>query len=141
MFKATCIYKNLTEIPNYTDDLVKYKNFVKPIDYDFGLSLGADYLVMGFFVINEISNIFLVPALATNSSKIDTLEVALIALFSIHVTKFPENLVKHNLEVIPKSFAHIPHWFERYMNEEDMVVEVVEKEIQLLQAEAKKYLI
>jgi hypothetical protein len=141
MIKAKCIYQNLTLVPNYSDDLKKYIDVVKPLDYDFGILLGAEYLIVGFSNKMNIPEVFLVPALATSDYEVDKLEIAPLVLFSIYMNEFPNNMVVQNSEIIPKTFAKIQNWFELYVDGQKEIVDIVEAEVLRLQNEARKYLI
>lgn len=127
MIKVLCQYSALSEL-SVEVDLDPYKEFVKPLAYDFCLERNKYYQVIGFVqwkgtpwiyvTLDDISEIQIVPAI----------------MFSMGVINIPVNYVMRmtnsswpNLEILPQELAKIDDWYELYINGDEKILSIVEK--------------
>lgn len=130
MIKVSCRYLALSELPS-TFDMTAYQEFVRPIDYDFGLARGADYLVIGIVERKRTIWFYVVPH--NGDAELDFVPAV---LFAFDKAKIPEGMIvrmvndqQPSLEILPESLASIEGWFERYVDEDEEIVKIIESEI------------
>ena len=131
MIKISCRYLALSELPS-TFDVTAYKEFVRPLDYDFGLVRGADYLVIGIVERRGTIWLYVVP----NDGEME-LDFVPAVLFVFDKAKIPAGMVvkivndQHSsLEILPESLASIEGWFERYVDKDEEIVKIIESEFE-----------
>jgi hypothetical protein len=107
----------------------EYKTMVRPLDYEFDLVRGAAYLVLG------ISTRLGTPWLYVASSAGDKqLQLVPAVLFSFDWCEVPKNWSIQIagdgcIQLLPTHLAAIKNWFEKYINNERVVVDLIETEI------------
>ena len=129
--KTTCIYNSVSEVPNIRD-LRPYESMINPIGLDFAMDINGNYMVLGFKFWNNTAWIYVVP----NDKTDELIDIAPVVLFNFDQELIPIDWVirsdpddKKILEILPKFLADIPNWFERYIDEDEEVVEAINKEI------------
>ncbi len=129
--KVSCRYLALSELPG-TFDMTAYKEFVRPLDYDFSLVRGADYLVIG--VVQRKGTIWLYVVPSNGELELDFVPAA---LFVFDEAKIPVGMVvrmvnepRPSLEILPESLARIEGWFERYTDEDEEIVKIIKSEVE-----------
>jgi hypothetical protein len=127
LIKIFCRYTALTDLSSEVD-LTIYHEFVRPLDYDFGLERNADYQVIGILERGGTPWVYVTPT-------IGDIELAIVpaVLFSFEGAVIPSGMVvrfaqdqRPSLEILPQSLSEIDHWFERYLGDDDEVVKIIE---------------
>ena len=133
VIKVHCRYLSLSEIPNDMD-LTAYREFVQPLDYDFSLERGTEYLVMA--IIERKGTPWLYVVFGDECVE---LQIVPAVLFSFENFAFPSGMVvrmtnssQPGLEILPASLSNIDTWFERYVEGDESVTEIIESEIKRL---------
>jgi len=103
---------------------------VHPLEYDFCLARNADYLVFGLLTQGGTPWLYVVDAVGDTE-----LLFAPAVLFDSNWAQVPENWQmrltnRGNLEFLPAALAKIDHWFEKYIDENSVVLQLVEEEVQ-----------
>ena len=129
MVKVVCKYDSIAEIP-HLNSKKNYEQIVSPLDYSFSLEKGSLYDLLG---ITQLSNILHFYFVANGS---DELDIAPAVLFECDWSKIPENwylrmnsLHEENFEILPERLSKIDGWFEKYIDEDPEVLEIVKTEI------------
>lgn len=127
---AKCLYTKLSEIKG-KGDLLEYNANVNPLNYDFGLNVGEDYILLGITQLNSLPYYYIL-----SDNEVD---IAPALLFEEAQYKIPKDWVIKispkdfkTLEILPKFLTDIPNWFEKYLDEDDKVLEIVNDEINKL---------
>lgn len=118
MIKVMCKYEKLSDIANLCLD--NYRNDVAPLDYDFYLKAGALYEVLGVTCRSSIPWLYIIRH--DENNRIHTLPAV---LFDFNWQKVPESWcmringpLGENIELLPEKLASIEDWFERYIDED-----------------------
>ncbi|MEQ1561068.1 MAG: hypothetical protein ABL933_19320 [Methyloglobulus sp.] len=129
MIKAYCRYLDLSELTEIMDVSV-YQEFVSPINYDFGLTRDTKHLVIG--IVERKGTLWLYSTAEDSSKELNCIPAV---LFAIERAKIPVgmtvsliNTERSSLEILPESLACIEGWFERYVDEDEEIVKIVESE-------------
>jgi DNA polymerase III epsilon subunit-like protein len=129
--KTKCLYNSVSSVP-HINDLTQYEGMINPIDLDFAMDLNTDYIVLGCKFWNNTAWLYVIP----NDKKDELIDIAPVVLFDFARESIPRDWVikidpenNKSLEILPKFLADIPNWFERYMDEEEEIVEAINKEI------------
>jgi len=133
MIAIRCCYSALSEL-SADANLDVYHQCVRPLDYDFCLDRGKDYLFFG--IIWRCEAPWLYVTSMDNSPEVDIVPAVLFPFdcsvtptgMSVKMTNFPNP----QLEILPTAVASIDNWFERYIDEDDEVMEIVKSEINRL---------
>jgi hypothetical protein len=130
MIKVSCRYLSLSELPE-TFDTMAYQTMVRPLEYEFSLSRNSVYLVIALLVRKGTTWLYIV----LNGSDEEIYFVP-AALFSFIDTSIPLGMnVKtifnpdESFEILPVSLSKIKDWFERYVDGDAQIVEMVKSEI------------
>jgi hypothetical protein len=108
-----------------------YKELVRPLDYDFGLVLGAEYVVIAIIERNGTLWMYVAPIYGD-------VELFLVpaGLFSFDSSAIPLGMVvrqvnskRPSLEILPSSLSRINDWFERYVDDDALVRAVINREV------------
>lgn len=133
MIKALCKYISITEVPNLNSK-ENYKKIVSPLNYRYSFEKGSLYYVLGITQLSGILNFYLVP---DGSYELD---IGPAVLFECSWSKIPENwyvrmsfLQEENFEILPEKLSLIDGWFEKYVDEDPNVLELVKAEIDHMQ--------
>ena len=124
MIQIKCLYVNLTEILDF-ELTSQYTNFVNPIDYEFDLERNVVYKIVGIVVRDGAPWVY-----ATIDSVYDV-QIYPAVLFEFSWQKIPNQWLirinSKNLEILPKSLADIDNWYEQYIDENEILFELIEK--------------
>ena len=130
--KLKCLYSEVTSVPDIKN-IDAYKDMIKPLNYNFSLDKGAFYNSLGFKLFDNIAWSYLVQETPSFN---ELIAFAPIILFDFDWIKVPRNWLirsdpddKKIFEILPKVLADIPNWFEHYMDEDEEVIKVINKEI------------
>lgn len=123
MVKVLCKYAKISDIPNL-HSLEYYKGMVKPLDYDFYLTVDVAYEVLGVIVRSGIPWLYIIRH--DEDFNIDILPAI---LFNYSWNKVPSNWVmringssKEDIELLPENLTPIENWFEKYAEEDPNVL-------------------
>ncbi len=106
-------------------DLVKpneYTDYINPLDYDFHIKRNQEYLIVGaiqrknsiwLYIIDD-DDILIVPQVLFEFTNYDC---------SSYVFYIDDN--EKSLGVIIKELADIDYWFERYINEDNQIIDII----------------
>lgn len=127
MIKVCCRHLSLSEL-SLDIDITTYQDFVRPLDYDFALERGVEYIAIGITERKGTPWLYVVPA----DGDVE-LDIVPAALFSFDEAVIPPGMVVRmttgphfGLEILPRSLAIIEDWFERYVEGDEDVVATVE---------------
>ena len=133
MVKAFCRYSSLADISDDID-VMAYRDFVHPFDYDFNLKCNSEYLVLG--IVERKGTLWLYITSLSDGFDVEIVPAVLFYFnrSSIHSGMGVELNYTHQsgLEITPISFSSINCWFEKYIDEDEKAVEIVKSEIQRL---------
>lgn len=100
----------------------EYADYINPLDYDFYINKEQEYQVVGavqrkntiWLYILDDENLLIVPSVLFEWTNEDC---------SSYIFYIDDN--EQSLGVIIKELADIDYWFERYINEDDQVIDIV----------------
>lgn len=129
MIKLSCSHVALSEITGLRA-IDEYEKMVRPLDYEFDLVRNAVYLTLG--ILTRLGTPWLYVASASGDKQ---LQLVPAVLFAFHWSKVPENwhvrlVGQEDIQLLPASLVAIEGWFEKYVNDEAVVVALVEEEIE-----------
>ncbi|AIK97193.1 hypothetical protein [Candidatus Odyssella acanthamoebae] len=126
MIKVICKYARLSDVPN-SSALDNYRQDVNPLDYDFYLTGGIFYQVLGVTCRSSIPWLYIVRH--DEGNNIDILPAV---LFDFDWQKVPKDWyiringsTGENMELLPEKLVHIDHWYERYIDEDPAILEII----------------
>jgi hypothetical protein len=131
MIRVFFKFLSLSDLP-VDMDITAYHEFVRPMDYRFSLDLDAEYLVISIIERKGTPWFYVVPA-------IGEVEIFVVpaALFSFDEAVIPPGMVirkadapQPSLEILPASLASVASWFEQYLERDEGVMRIVEKEVE-----------
>lgn len=129
MIKVLCKYISIAEVPNLNSK-DNYKKIVSPLDYRYGFEKGILYNVFGIIQSSGILMLYLVQHGTYE------LNIGPAVLFECDWSKIPENwyvrmgfLKEESFEILPEKLSSIEGWFEKYIDEDPNVLELVKTEI------------
>ncbi|MBM0107697.1 hypothetical protein JM946_23380 [Steroidobacter sp. S1-65] len=110
------------------DRLDVYRGIINPIDYDFGLEKGGEYLVFGMSLRHGTTWLYV-----TQSPWSSPPDIRLVpaALFEFSAREIPPAMVLTvsangcDAEIVPAAVASFEHWYERYVEDDAGVVRAV----------------
>ncbi|WP_032113528.1 hypothetical protein [Candidatus Paracaedibacter symbiosus] len=119
MVKVLCKYAKISDIPNlYSLDY--YKEMIRPLDYDFYLTVGIFYEVLGVVMRSGIPWLYIIRD--DDNFNIDILPAI---LFDYSWNKVPSSWLmringpsKEDIELLPEKLTSIENWFEKYTDED-----------------------
>lgn len=130
VIRVICRHLSLSEIEDCAD-LTAYHDIVKPLSLDLCLERNAEYLVMGILERDGTPWVYVVPA----EGDIE-LEIHPAAMFSFDEAPIPPGMIirisntpQPSLEIIHQSLSHIDNWFERYIDGDEVVENIIKSEI------------
>jgi hypothetical protein len=133
MLVACSKYQSIADVSS-SIDITAYKKFVTPINYDFCIDKNVNHIVFGTIEWDGTPWIYVVPVKGDME-----LSILPAILFSFKHSEIPSDMIlrvtqnqKPSFEILPKSLAEIDHWFERYVDEEKEIVDIVNNEINRL---------
>lgn len=132
--RAICKHLSILEATG-GDRIDAYRGMINPIDYDFGLEKGGEYLVFGISFRRGVAWLYV-----TQIPSADPRDITLVpaALFSFAVREIPSEMVLAvsengcDAEIIPATVASFERWYERYVEEDSEIVRAVADEIRRL---------
>jgi hypothetical protein len=133
--RAICKHLSITEAAG-TNGIDTYLGMFHPIDYDFGLVKGREYLVFGMSFRRGTAWLYVNHAASADHPP--DISLAPAALFSLAVREIPSEMVLTvsengcDVQIIPAAVASIDHWFERYVEDDTEVLRAVAGEIRRL---------
>jgi hypothetical protein len=96
------------------------------------MDINTHYIVLGCKFWNNTAWLYVVP----NDKKDELIDIAPVVLFDFAQELIPSDWIirsdpddKKIVEILPRFLADIPNWFERYVDEEEEVIAIVNKEI------------
>jgi len=129
MVKALCKYMAISEIPNLNSKK-NYEKIVLPIDYIYSFDKDNLYDILG---ITQFSGILMFYVVLEGSYQVD---IGPSVLFECDWSKIPENwfarmscTYEENFELFPEKLSLVDGWFEKYIDEDPDVLELVKAEI------------
>ena len=139
MIKVFCQYLSLSELPNNID-LMAYNEFIRPLDYEFSLERGAEYLVIAIVERKGIPWLYV-----TSNNNGDTeIDIVPAVLFSFDNSSIISGMIirmtntpQPSLEILPVRLSSIDNWFERYIDGDDAVIDIIESEINVFRSRSK----
>lgn len=130
MLKVSCRYLTLSEVSS-DFDITAYDEFVRPLEYDFGLVRNNDYQVIGVIERKGTPWLYIIPF----DGDIE-LDVVPAVLFSFERAAIPFGMIvrltsapQPSLEILPEGLAAVDDWFERYVDGDEGVVAIIESEV------------
>lgn len=130
MIRVFCKFLSLSDLSAKVD-VAAYHEFVRPIDYRFSLALDAEYLVVSIVERKGAPWFYVVPAIGDIE-----LNIVPAALFSFDEAIIPPGMVirktdslQPGLEIISANLVGIKNWFEKYIEGDELVLCIIEKEV------------
>lgn len=127
-----CTQNSLGQITNLKN-VSSYKELVNPLEYEFDLEKEKIYAVIGVEMWKGTPWIYVVPHTRQPS---DEIQIVPAVFFEFSWQDIPydwcikmDKETEDNLEILPKFLASIPHWFEKYVDEDEKVLELIHQEI------------
>lgn len=131
---AICTHLSIVEATG-SDQIDAYRGMIKPLDYEFALEKGREYLVFGMWFRHGTVWLYVNHAASADPPDIS---LAPAALFSFAVREIPSEMVLTisedgcDAQIIPAAVASFDHWFERYADDDAEIVRAVVDEIRRL---------
>ncbi|MFC5475788.1 hypothetical protein [Paraherbaspirillum soli] len=129
MIRISCRNTTLSELSNLYS-VESYEQLVHPLDYEFDLIRDAIYVVLGVLVRHGTSWLY-VAALNGNQE----IQIVPAALFSFTWSQVPTDWTIRitndrptSLELLPFALAQIDRWYEHYVDGDETVISLVQKE-------------
>jgi hypothetical protein len=129
LMRAICKHLSIVEATG-GDRIDAYRGMINPIDYDFGLVKGREYLVFGMSFRRGTAWLYV-----THSADPPDISPVPAALFSFAEREIPSEMMLTvsedgcDAEIIPAAVASFDHWFERYVEDDSEVLHAVANEI------------
>ena len=130
MITVTCRYTSLQDVGSIFSEEV-YKEMITPFSYEFDVIPEELYMVLG--VLTRLSTPWLYVSLLDGNKEIQLIPAI---LFDFTWSTIPEdwairidNKDHNSIEILPRKITEIPNWFERYIDDDQEVVDLVINEI------------
>ena len=133
--RAICKHLSIVEAAD-GDRIDAYRGMFNPIDYDFGLVRGREYLVFGLSF--RRGTAWLYVNHASSADHPPDISLAPAALFSFAIREIPSETVLTiaengcDAQIIPAAVASFDRWFERHVEDDSEIVRAVADEIRRL---------
>ncbi len=125
--ELTCLYTRLSDVPKINKEL--YLSCVSSLTSDFHLEISLSYKVIGIEVWkNGIVRLFIIES-DEYSYVIRTVPAI---LFDFTWKRIPSDWMIRvntdiNLEILPTELTKVDYWFEKYVDDDPIVLEIVNK--------------
>lgn len=125
--ELTCLYTRLSDVPKINKEL--YLSCVNSLTSDFHLEISLSYKVIGIEVWkNGIVRLFIIES---DEYSYVIRNVPAI-LFDFTWKRIPSDWMIRvntdiNLEILPTELTKIDYWFEKYVDDDPIVLEIVNK--------------
>ena len=125
--KIKCISTTFQGVNNFQNEKVYY-DLVKPIDYDFCLEVGQYYYLLGLITVSGTPWLYV-----TSCQELSEIRIIPAILFNIDWSLIPNNwcirLIESTkqFEILPNKLAKISNWFEKYVDEDEKILQIVQE--------------
>ena len=132
--RAICKHLSIVEATG-SDRIDAYRGMINPMDYEFGLERGREYLVFGMWFRHGAAWLYVNHAPSADPPDISPVPAA---LFSFTEREIPSEMVLTvsengcDAQIIPAAVASFDRWFERYVDDDPEVVRAVADETRRL---------
>ncbi len=124
MIKIPCHYTSLEEVKSSL--LINYyQDFIRPLDYDFCLLKDHEYILIGFSLRQGTPWVYVCESYGSN---IETIPAILFDFSWEDIPMDWETKIVadvYEIEILPRSLAGIDHWYEKYIEEDEFVMNVI----------------
>lgn len=132
---VVCIARKLTE-SNKLFSIESFHNSVRPLDYEFEYTPDDQYIVLSI-ILRMDGNLWFY---LFNREGDENITIAPAVLFDFERLEFCSgmsfNLLQPDgFEILPTSLATIDRWFEKYIDEVDTVIDIVNLEVNKIRQE------
>ena len=108
-----------------------YSNMINPLDYEFDVDTSRYYLILGIQIRKGTPWLYII----SGSDQDPEVQVIPALLFDFIWSYIPAdwkgriNEKSQEIEILPESLTTIEHWFEKYIEEEEETLKIVNDEI------------
>jgi hypothetical protein len=128
--KLLCCKKSLAEITNLKFKDI-YETMVRPLTYEFYITIGNSYNVMGLEM--RRGTMWAYVILPSHNKEGWEINIIPVALFNVDWQRIPQNwsirIIDGEINLLPESLSKIDNWFEKYIDDDDKIISLIDKEI------------
>lgn len=131
MIHVICLGNCLSDIENLMFE-EKYRELIKPLNYQFDLLKDKVYRALGVLIRHGTPWLYV-----TSQEKNVEVQLVPAELFFFEWSQIPSNwLIRilnnslNSLEILPKALACFDNWYERYIDEDEQILNILLKEVE-----------